>query len=433
MKIALVIPESHSIVSDDNKDNINWDDLWEYQARKRLWSTPNLSLLTIAGMLPPDFSVDYIDLNYTNEISNHYDWIFFSPSTSQVTATYKLADDFRAQGSKVAMGGAHVSILPNEALEHADTVFIGEAEEIFPQFINAMREDKQNQIYKSTKFPSLEYCVIPRYDLIKRYSYKSIPIQTSRGCPHQCKFCISSTLYGKRYRRKSVEQISKELDAIQNVKEKPFVFFTDDNLLINNSQAMQLLSVIGERKLNWYAFSDAHITNRPQLLEKMAKAGCTQVLIGFESINPRNLAQINDSLWKMKRLTYYKNIIQTIQKYGIGVVGSFILGLDEDLPDVFENLYEFIEETRLYATNITILTPFPGTAVYKQLLEEERLLEKEWSKYTGFELTFVPKHIESRQFEQGFYWLNSKLNSPERIYKVIDYFKAIMKNKMVKA
>jgi len=420
LKAVFIVPE-YSMASKTNG--------WEFEARMRLWSCPSLSLITVAGMMPEGIDVEYIDLNYSNETEFDADWVFFSPATAQVNSAYQLADKLRKKGIKVAMGGPHVTVLPYEALQHTDAVFIGEAEKTFPSFLMDIERKKVKRIYKSSSFPNLTLSQLPAYHLTKKYPYKSIPVQTSRGCPHQCSFCVSSKIYGSKIRCKSSLQLEHELTVIRGVYGKPYIFFTDDNLFINKRRNDELISVIKNSQINWYAFSDAGIVNNNELLLEIANAGCTQLLIGFESLYSENLKGLNKNNWKMKKLGSYKEIIKRIQSYGIGVVGSFVVGMENDTKDVFEKLYEFTEGTSLYATNITVLTPFPGTDTYERLKCEGRLITHDWSEYNGFELTFKPYNMTVEEFEKGFMDLNTRLNSDERKNKVIDHFKAIFGNR----
>ena len=428
MKTVLIVPDNY-IISEDKLNKYQWNNMWEFKSRKRLWSSPSLSLLTVAGMFPSYFTIDYIDLNYTEEIINDYDVAFFSPSTSQINQAFAIADSLRNKGTIVIMGGVHVSMLPDEASEHADSVVIGECEETFSELLQDLENGALKKIYKSNSFCSLEKSPIPLYHLIKDYKYMSIPIQTSRGCPHQCSFCVSSKLYGKKYRRKSFEQVKNEIDVIHEIWPKPFLFFTDDNIFLDKSFSERLINYLAEKRARWYAFSDARIAYKPDLLEKIANSGCSQLLIGFESLSSKNLAQINQNKFKKGKRENYKQIVETIQSLGIAVVGSFVLGLDEDTEEVFTELYGFIENTNLYATNVTVVTPFPGTALYQKLKDENRLIESDWSKYNGFELTFKTKRITHENFEEGLVWLYKKLDSAKRIVKVLNYFKSVIKQK----
>ncbi len=428
MKAVFIVPE-YSMISKGKNLIGETEDVWEFQARMRLWSCPSLSLITIAGMMPKDSDIEYIDLNYTCEPEFNVDWAFFSPATAQVNRAYQLADKLREKGIRVAMGGPHVSVLPDEALQHSDAIFIGESEETFPEFLKDAEKNKAKQIYKASKFPDLGSAPLPAYHLAKQYPYKSIPIQTSRGCPHQCSFCISSKIYGNTIRCKTVVQLEEELKAIKDIFGKPYIFFTDDNLFINKRRNDSFSSVIRNSRINWYAFSDASISDDTKLLSKIANAGCTQLLIGFESLCSENLHGLNKNNWKMKKLNSYSEIIYRIQSFGIGVVGSFVVGMENDTADVFENLYEFIEETSLYATNITVLTPFPGTETYEKYKREGRLLSEDWSAYSGFELTFKPQNMTIDEFEKGYVNLNMRLNSTEKMKRVIDHFKTVFTNR----
>ena len=428
MKAVFIVLE-YSIASKDKNLFDKIENAWEVQARMRLWSCPSLSLITIAGMMPEGSVIEYIDLNYTSEPEVNADWAFFSPATAQVNRAYQLADKFRKKGIKVVMGGPHVTILPYEAFQHSNVIFIGEAEKTFPAFLKDIEKNKIKRIYKALNFPELSLSPLPAYHLAKQYPYKSVPIQTSRGCPHQCSFCISSKIYGNKIRCKPALQLENELKTIKEVFGKPYIFFTDDNLFIDKRRNDDLINVIKNSHINWYAFSDASIADDIKLLSKIADAGCTQLLIGFESLCSENLQGLNENHWKMKKLDSYKEIIKRIQSFGIGVVGSFVVGMENDTPDVFDSLYEFIEETSLYATNITVLTPFPGTETYDNFKREGRLTSVDWSSYNGFELTFKPNNITVAEFEKGFIDLNMRLNSADRMNRIINHFKTVFANK----
>lgn len=428
MKVALIVPEN-DIVSSDKFDDYQWNQMWEFRSRQRLWSSPSLSLLTVAGMLPESYDVEYIDLNYVEHELKGFDLAVFSPSTSQVDRAYSLAGTLRVDGVTVAMGGPHVSMLPEEAGEYCDAIFIGECEESFPRFLVDLERGKVKKVYEKSGYPTLDKTPIPRYDLVKQYDYKSIPMQTSRGCPHQCEFCVSSRMYGKRYRRKSFEQVKAEIDTILAIWPRPLLFFSDDNIFLDAVFSSRLIEYLKGTKARWYAFSDARIADKRELLEGISRSGCSQLLIGFESLSSDNLAQINRNKFKRQKRDDYKRIIETIQSYGIGVVGSFVLGLDEDTPEVFDELYQFVEDTNLYATNITIVTPFPGTGLYKKLKDEGRIVVEQWSRYNGFELTFKTNRISKDEFDRGMVGLYKRLDSPERIVKVLNHFKEIINSK----
>lgn len=223
--------------------------------------------------------------------------------------------------------------------------------------------------------------------------------------------------------------MKKELLSIVDLWKNPFIFFTDDNMFIDETYSYQLLDLLDVLQIRWYAFTDASIAERTDLLERISKSGCSQLVIGFESLSEDNLKMVNKSQWKRNKLKNYNMIIDTIQSFGLGVVGSFVLGLDADTPSTFSDLYEFIQNSCLYATNITILTPFPGTRIYERLKEENRIITEDWSRYNGFELTYKPLNISFEEFESGFKYIHDMLNSTDRMVRVMNNFKHIFNEK----
>lgn len=426
MKIALIVPQ-YDLVSKEKLELYGWEGMREYNARKKLWSTPHLGLLTVAGMLPKDIEITYYDLNSQKYINDNCDWAFLSPSTSQAVQAYELADLLRGQNIKIMMGGVHVSILPDEALHHADTVIIGEAELVMEDFISDMLRGTTRRVYESNVKPRLYETPVPRYDLVRHHSYASFPMQISRGCPHQCSFCISSKMYGKKVRRKKIRQVAAEIESILNYRKKPVLFFTDDNLLIDEKFSIEFLNLLQSYHVRWYGFSDAGIGFKNHMLERLYESGCMQLLIGFESLKEENLSQLNQSNWKKNKRKNYETIISNIQSYGIGVVGSFVIGLGNEDQEYFNILFQFIMNTNIYATNITMLTPFPGTKVFEMMKQQNKITTYDWRRYNGFELTFKPEALSAKELEEHYIDLNKKINSSERTGRLTNYFLDIFK------
>lgn len=392
--------------------------LFEFKSRNRLWNTPHLGLLTVGAILKEKFHVTYLDLNFDTVKHYKYDYVFMSPTTSQAKQAYEQAKIFRAHGVKVAFGGPHVTVLPNEALSFGDFVFIGESENTLRQFLKG----EQKKIFEEYGYPSMSLVKLPLYELCKKYSYSSIPVQLSRGCPHQCEFCLSSTIYGKSIRRKSLSQAYEELYTIKKYFENKLIFFTDDNFLIDLTYSMEILDILKTLKLEWYAFTDISIYKKKNLLEGLYLSGCRKLLIGFESLREDNLKEINKSGFKNSKRLNYKEAIQTIQAEKVGVVGSFVLGLPYDNESIFDDLYQFIYDTCIWGTNITVSTPFPGTKLYEKINQQQQLT-KDWSLYDGFTLLYDIPGINKELFQQRYRQLILKINSMERIQRVMEYFK----------
>ena len=396
--------------------------LYEFKSRNRLWNTPHLGLLTVGAILAEKFHVTYLDLNFDTVKHYHYDYVFLSPTTSQAKQAYEQAAIFREHGVKVVLGGPHVTMVPGEALAFGDIVFVGESERTLRQFLRG----EQKRLYEEWERPSMSLVNVPLYELCKKYPYSSIPVQLSRGCPHQCEFCLSSTIYGKYIRRKSLAQAYQELCAVKQHFEKKLVFFTDDNFLLDISYSLEILKMLKELKLQWYAFTDISIYKKKDLLEKLYSSGCRKLLIGFESLRESNLKVINKSGFKSAKVSHYEEAIHTIQSQKVGVIGSFVLGLEYDNDSIFDELYQFIYNTCIFGTNITVSTPFPGTKLYEKICSQQEL-SRDWSLYDGFTLLYDIPGIDKALFQKRYHQLIQKINSEDRIQRVMEYFKKVDK------
>lgn len=402
-------------------DTLLYDqNLYEFKSRDRLWNTPHLGLLTVGAILAEKYHVTYLDLNFDTVKHYNYDYVFISPTTSQAKQAYEQAEIFRTHGVKVALGGPHVTMMPQEALSFGDFIFVGESENTLRQFLKG----EQKKVYEDEGHPSMSLVKLPLYELCKKYPYSSIPVQLSRGCPHQCEFCLSSTIYGKTIRRKSLSQAYQELCMIKQHFGKKLVFFTDDNFLLDLSYSLEILNMLKQLGLQWYAFTDISVYRKKVLLDKLYLSGCRKLLIGFESLRENNLKEINKSGFKSSRVSHYEEAIRAIQSEKVGVIGSFVLGLQYDNDNIFEELYEFIYDTCIFGTNITVSTPFPGTKLYEKINSRQNL-SKDWSLYDGFTLLYDIPGIDRELFVQRYLQLIQKINSKERIHRVMEYFKKI--------
>ncbi|MCL6450206.1 MAG: B12-binding domain-containing radical SAM protein [Acetobacteraceae bacterium] len=425
MRVALVVPRA-SLVTEDRPYARLWEGLAEVQARRRLWSAPHLGLLTVAGLLPAGVEVSYLDEGLRPlEMDDPYDLVLLSPVTHQAPRAYELAWEFARRGSQVVVGGVHASVLPEEALEWTPAVAVGEAEALWPRLWEDIVHRRARGVYRAEGWADLTASPAPRYDLVAPADYRSAPIQVSRGCPHGCEFCATSRLFGPRYRRKSLGQVLREVEAATAVWGRPFLFFTDDNMFLDRRFSRELVSALRGYRLRWSAFSDISLARDRELLRLAARAGLSQVLIGFESLDARNLRGLDRRGFKARRLKDYADAVHRIQAEGVGVVGSFVLGLDHDTPDTFRRIRDFVLENALYATNLTVATPFPGTALHRRLKAEGRLTERGWREYTGFQATFTPRGMSLEELEAGLAWLYQEINRPEAIERRLLRLKAL--------
>ena len=384
---------------------------------KIIASLPSLSLLTIAGMTPERFEVEYLevaDLRTAPQLPDDLDLVAISTFSAQVKEGYELADRYRAGGTKVVMGGLHVTSLPQEALRHCDAVVVGEGEVTWPQLLNDFERREMKRFYSGVgnEFDLAE-SPMPRFELLDIDKYNRITVQTERGCPWRCQFCASSILLTPKYKMKPVARVIDEIHHIKEIWPDPFIEFADDNTFVNKAHGKELMRALARENVRWFTETDISVADDPELLAMMHDAGCAQILIGLESPVSTGLDGLEGRRnWKLGQLGRYERAIQTIQRHNITVNGCFILGLDGQGPEIFELVPEFVRESGLYEVQITVQTAFPGTPLYQQLLQEGRILEPgAWEKCTLFDVNYRPADMSVSELEAGFRDLAQSLYS----------------------
>jgi len=384
---------------------------------KTIASLPSLGLLTLAGMTPPTIDVEYVEVRDPDarpSIPTDCDVAAISSFTAQIGQAYRLADAYRAQGTRVVMGGLHVTALPDEAARHADSVVIGEGESAWPTVIRDLAADRLQDRYdvRAASF-DLSRAPLPRFDLLNVEGYNRLTVQTERGCPHRCEFCASSILLSPQYKLKPVPKVIAEIRRIKELWPRPFIELADDNTFVDKKHSKVLVQAIGAEDVRWFTETDISVADDDELLRMMADTGCAQILIGLESPSRNGLNGLEQrSNWKQKRLDRYAVAIERIQSHGISVNGCFVLGLDHTGPESFDAVCQFVRDTGLYEVQITILTPFPGTPLYNRLRAEGRLLyDAQWERCSLFDVNFRPSDMTVAELETGFKELAETLYS----------------------
>ena len=381
-------------------------------------SMPSLGLLTIAAATPEEFSVEYLEFPEFDAAALSaapFDLVAISSFTAKSSVMYRIADFLRARGTTVVLGGLHCTLLPDEAAAHADAVVVGEGEVLWPRLLRDWREGRLRKIYRNASFRDVDLAATaaPRYDLLDADRYNRLPVQTARGCPLHCEFCAASRIFGG-YKLKPVDRVVRDIRAAKGRWRHPFIELADDNTFVNKAWSRELVRAIAAEEVHWFTETDVSVADDPELLDLLARSGCRQLLIGFESPNAASLDGLDAANWKAKRCDRYRRAIDEIQSRGISVNGCFIVGLDRDTPDVFSDIERFVKSTALMEVQVTILTAFPGTALCRRLRAEGRLLEEAgWDRRTLFDVTFRPRLMSVEDLEQGFEHLMGALYSAE--------------------
>lgn len=355
---------------------------------------PRLNLLLLAGLTPKEVDVNIVE-EATEEIDfeSKCDLVGITTFTNQAPRAYDIADRFREKGKTVVLGGMHVSVLPDEAKQHADSIIIGEADYLWKKIIEDFNNNELKPIYKCDDLHNLKGLPVPRYDLINRKKYMAImPVQTSRGCPHNCDFCTVTKFFGGSYRLRPIDDVIRDVKATNSKK----IFFVDDNITANRAYSSELFSRLIPLKIRWIGQSTINLGLFPDLCKLATKSGCTSILIGLESINQNSLNMVNKGHNKVQE---FHKLLRTIKENGISTIITMIVGLDEDDESIFNDTTKFLLDIKPFLTNINVPIPYPGTKLTKQLEDENRVLHKDWSKYGDKNVVFTPKLLGRDELE----------------------------------
>jgi radical SAM superfamily enzyme YgiQ (UPF0313 family) len=377
--------------------------------------TPSLALTSIAGATPDHWQVRYWDENLLQgppPCDPVPQVVAITVHLTFARRAYELAAWYRRQGSIVVLGGPHVLSCPEEVLQHADAIAIGEGVQLWPRILADIEQNTLQHRYHAdfsgpySLDPPARRTILPRHSFLTTTS-----VIATRGCHNRCGFCYLSTdgLH-MPYRMRQVEQVVDEIRA----DGQAYVVFIDNNLGSRPSFLRALCTALKPLNIIWSAAVTIDVTDDPSLVREMALAGCTGVFVGFESLNGGNLI---DARKRTPVPDDYARRVALLHRYGIQVNGSFVLGFDHDRPDVFERTVEWIEANRLECATFHILTPYPGTPLFRQMEAEGRILHRNWDLYDTAHVVFAPKHMTPEELEQGYAWTYERLFSHRSIWR----------------
>jgi radical SAM superfamily enzyme YgiQ (UPF0313 family) len=385
---------------------------------KRLMS-PSLSLLILASLTPEEHIVSIEDENaHRLNLSDRPDLVGITVNVDTSRRAYEIADHYKGRGVPVVLGGIHPSSCPEEALEHATSVCIGEAEGVWRQILDDTRSRKLQARYDNSEHTDLALTPPPRWNLINRskYLYTNIVCAT-RGCPFRCDFCYNSCDYiHNSHRGRPVENVVDEIKSLHAGQ----VMFIDDNLIGNIAWTRQLLKAIKPMRLTWHAAVSTNIGSHLTLLDEMSESGCRSLFIGFESINEDSINSVHK---RQNRIGYYNSLIREIHDRDIMVNASMVFGFDHDRLSVFKDTLNWLVENKVETMTGHILTPYPGTLLYKRLLAEGRIIDFDCTHYNTAHVVFQPKNMSPEELNAGYLWIYRKLyNYPNIIRRMPDHF-----------
>jgi len=370
----------------------------------------NLPLL--AALTPTGHTVTIVDEAFAPDDTNQdVGLVGITVMTDVVPRAYDIADTYRRKGVKVVMGGIHPTVLPDEALEHADAVVVGEGEGIWPRLLSDAASGQMERLYRAGKRTDLRGLPKPRRDLFpgtkgKGYIPAPVGVETSRGCPNDCEFCSIGRTLGSQYRVRPVQEVIAEIEAIDS----PYIFFVDDALALNRNAAKKLFTEMIPLRRLWLGQGTVSLAQDVELLKLMRRSGCLGLLIGFESVQKATQNEVRKI--KNLRIDFYE-AMRRFHDEGFGILGAFVLGFDHENKDVFDQTLEFVMRSRIDCAELRILTPYPGTRLYDRLLGEGRLFERDWwlRGYPPDTLLYQPRGMTAEELINGFARLNRQAYS----------------------
>ncbi|UCH80141.1 MAG: B12-binding domain-containing radical SAM protein [Nitrospiraceae bacterium] len=423
MKIALIIP----ICSSDNEKSFYDYRFYSKFLFSRKYISYLLAIPTLTALTPAKHEIRVFDENIEDI---DYEWdadlVGISVRTMYAKRAYAISDRYRNLGIITVLGGIHPSMCSEEALQHCDSVVIGEAEQVWEVLLVDAEKKLLKKTYQAENLTDLSLSPVADRKAMSKDLYLSDIVQTTKGCPFHCEFCSVHAYDGQRIRSKSVEQVVNELQTISNssvtYKKKHAIFFADDNIIANKKFALELFAAIKPLNINWMCQASINISRDDDLLKLMRDSGCGAIFIGFESISQENLSSMDKGI--NKRYDYLE-AINKIQSHGILVHSSFIVGYDYDSEKTFRELSEFIRESRLLMPLINILTPFPGTKLFRRLSDERKILHTDWSKYDTKHVVFNHPTLSSEELYDGYRSIVRDAYSYESIFSKLNYYWSI--------
>ena len=375
------------------------------------WKMEPLTIAQLKALTPPEVETELFDdrlelIDYATQT----DLVCITVETYTAKRSYRIAAKFRERGIPVVMGGYHVTLCPEEAELYCDSVIVGNAETVWAQMLRDVQNGSLKRRYMGE---TAEYDIQPDKSIFEGKPYLPVSlVETGRGCIHKCDFCSISRFYCSHYYCRSHDLV---YDDLRRSKHR-YTFLVDDNLVANRKNALELFRRITPLKKKWAGQGTLSMARDPELLKAMKDSGCEVILIGFESLNKENLAQMNKSF--NATLGERDELVQRVHDAGLGIYATFVFGYDNDDERSIEDALHFAKKHNFYTAAFNHLLPFPNTPLYNRLKAEERLIYDKWWLADGYhygELAFHPKRISAERLSQACRDARKEFSAPKTV------------------
>lgn len=388
----------------------------------RTWQMEPLAIATLAALTPSDVEKRFFDDRMEKiDFEEETDLVALSVETYTARRAYQIAAKYRFKGVPVVMGGFHPTLVPDDAQEHADSIVIGEGENLWPELLNDFKMGKMKSRYQHQERPAL-MGNFPDRSIYGDKEYLKIGlVETARGCKFQCEFCSISKFYQRSHRQRPVADVIKEISQLK----QRYIFFTDDNIAVNKKRFRELLEALIPLNIFWSAQTSIEIARESELLRLMRRSGCICVLIGFETLNPDVLEQMDKTVNCQTEI--YESSARAFRKNGIGVYGTFVFGYDKDDADSFQRTFDFSRKHGFFFTAFNHLVPFPGTPLYERLEKAGRLKYPRWwlsEDYRFGDVAYQVQGMTENELSQKCFDFRRLFYSPGSIFRRLKNWRA---------
>jgi len=357
-----------------------------------------LTLTTLAALVPEELNAELVLIDEGIETipdDLQADLIAMTVITGTAKRAYELSERFQAKGIPVVLGGPHVTLIPEEAQQHADAICTGYAEESWPQLLRDFSNGSMQAIYYQRTDLNLGRDPFAKRELMdKRKFLTQAVFEATRSCMHDCEFCVAPAAWGRKQYQRPIDWVIEDIKRVGQKK----VIFIDLNIISDKKYAKELFRQLIPLNIQWFGLSTVLIAHDEELKELLARSGCKGLLLGLETVSEHSL---KDAKKRFNESVGYKEVIQDLHHLGISIQGCFVFGLDHDTPDVFDNTVEFAIDAGIDLPRFAILTPFPGTPIYKSMQTQGRILTRDWELYDGQHVVFQPRNMSVKQLAEG--------------------------------